>query len=275
MVAGDLGAGRLYLSTVPLDPSASDLARSGEVFVPMLYRMALAGRAARPASYVIGSPGAAAFPLPADIGEEAIRLVGEASEFVPAQRRLGEELVVSFGEAPREAGFYRLVDGGDSTLSHVAFNYDRRESPQGFLPASEMESLGFVVYDGQPPGRRGRGRLGRGRGCSVVALARRARPRGAARRGPRAALLAPRHTGRCGFRQNVPTDREARRRRGARLSRHWRRRRKPSVCTLTSAGTLAPWPTGPFSSALPSPIATAPKTVRSSTCSFLRQVASD
>ena len=152
VVAGDLGAGRVYLAAVPLDPSASDLSRSGEVFVPMLYRMALAGRAARPASYVVGSSEAAVFPLPPSIGEAALRLVGEASEFVPAQRRLGDELAVSFAAAPREAGFYRLVDEADSTLAHVAFNYDRRESPQDFLDPADLEALGFDVYDGSRPG---------------------------------------------------------------------------------------------------------------------------
>ena len=155
MLAGDIGSGRVYLATVPLDPELSGLVASGEVFVPMVYRMALAGRAARPAAYTIGSTAAATFPLPAEIGEAAVRLVGEGAEYVPAQRRLGNELVVTFGEAPDRPGFYRLVDGADSTLAHVAFNADRRESPQDFLSADDIADAGYVVYDGTRRGTLG------------------------------------------------------------------------------------------------------------------------
>lgn len=152
VVAGDLGAGRVYLSAVPLDPEWSELTRSGEIFVPMLYRMALAGRSSRPSSYVIGGQQTASYPLPQAVGEAALRLVGETAEFVPAQRRIGDEVVLSFSDAPREAGFYRLVDDQDSTVAHLAFNYDRRESPQEFYSADDVERAGATALVGSRPG---------------------------------------------------------------------------------------------------------------------------
>ena len=152
VVGGDLGAGRLYLSAVPLDGDISDLTRSGEGFVPMLYRMALAGRSARPASHVVGDARAVSFPLPDEVGEGALRLLGANTEFVPAQRRIGDELVLSFGESPRDAGFYRLVDDADSVIAHLAFNYDRAESPQRFTDPAVLADAGIAVYAGDRQG---------------------------------------------------------------------------------------------------------------------------
>ena len=152
VVGGDLGAGRLYLSAVPLDDGVSDLTRSGEVFVPMLYRMALAGRSARPASHVVGDARAVSFPLPETIGEGALRLLGSGGEFVPAQRRIGDELVLSFGESPRDAGFYTLLDEADSAIAHLAFNYDRTESPQRFTDPDALAGAGIAVFDGDRQG---------------------------------------------------------------------------------------------------------------------------
>ena len=140
--------GVAYLSAAPLDPAASDFARSGEVFVPMLYRMAFSGGAARPIAQTIGAGGVVEVPLPVDLGEAALRMRSRAASFVPAQRRVGRTAALSFGQAPEQPGHYDVVDAADSTLGVVAFNYDRRESPMRFLDRGDLAEAGFAVYDG-------------------------------------------------------------------------------------------------------------------------------
>ena len=146
------GAGRVYLAAAPLNPASGDLVRSGEVFVPMLYRMAISGDASRPIAYTVGRNAVASFAVPADAGEAAFRLRGPGGESIPVQRRFGNRVLLSFGAAPGEAGFYRLTDARDSTLAHLAFNFDRRESPQEFLGADALAATGLRAFDGNATG---------------------------------------------------------------------------------------------------------------------------
>ena len=57
-----------------------------------------------------------------------------------------------FGESPNEAGFYRLQTSTDSVIAHIAFNYDRTESPQEYFSASELADTGRPVLDGNEAG---------------------------------------------------------------------------------------------------------------------------
>ncbi|HMX41558.1 MAG TPA: hypothetical protein PKD78_14575, partial [Saprospiraceae bacterium] len=74
------GEGALYLSAAPLDERASDLVRNGEIFVPMLFKMALAGTKGRQLAYTIGR----------DEVLEAKHRVAASGEMVYKLRRVGE-----------------------------------------------------------------------------------------------------------------------------------------------------------------------------------------
>ncbi len=147
VVAKTSGRGIAYLSASGLDADASDLASSAEVFVPMLYRMALAGGSAPPLAYTIGQVGAIEVSAPG-FGEGALTLRSGPERFVPAQRLLGNVATVSFGQAPTRAGHFTLDTPSDSTLAVVAFNYSRAESPMAFYSESELAAAGLTVYDG-------------------------------------------------------------------------------------------------------------------------------
>ncbi len=153
VVGSALDDGIVYLAAAPLDPAASDLVRNGEIFVPMVYRMAFSGASARPSAYTLGSSQLATLVLPSTLGEAAVRLLGRNERSsIPVQRRLGDRLILSFDETPTEDGFYRVVGSDDSTFAHLAFNYDRRESPQEFLADADLEATGFPVFDGNVSG---------------------------------------------------------------------------------------------------------------------------
>jgi len=48
------GAGHLYVCAAPLNEEVSNLVRSGEVFIPMLYKMAIASAKNTSIAYTIG-----------------------------------------------------------------------------------------------------------------------------------------------------------------------------------------------------------------------------
>ncbi len=138
------GEGALYLSAAPLNEQVNDLVSNGEIFVPMLFKMAIAGTKGRQIAYTIGkdevleskhqisAAGETIYRLrrlsdntgaPAGNGQPS-----SGDEFIPEQRILGSKVLLTPGTQVRDAGWYRLHLQGDSTLAEYAYNYDRKES---------------------------------------------------------------------------------------------------------------------------------------------------
>ncbi len=137
------GEGALYLSAAPLNEQVNDLVRNGEIFVPMLFKMAIAGTKSRQIAYTIGKDEVLeAKHQVAASGETIYKLRKQAeietgannqqpttnNEFIPEQRIFGSKVLLTPGTQVRDAGWYRLHLQGDSTLAEYGFNYDRKES---------------------------------------------------------------------------------------------------------------------------------------------------
>ncbi len=154
------GEGALYCSAAPLDEKVSDLVRNGEIFVPMLFKMAIAGTKGSQVAYTIGKDEVLeAKHQVAASGEITYKLrkiadrVGETSatarptttaaegqEFIPEQRILGAKVLLTPGMQVRDAGWYRLGLRPDSTLAEYAFNFDRKESDLRYRSEEELRS---------------------------------------------------------------------------------------------------------------------------------------
>ncbi|MBK9337713.1 MAG: BatA domain-containing protein [Lewinellaceae bacterium] len=153
------GEGALYLSAAPLDEKVSDLVRNGEIFVPLLFKTAIAGSRGRQIGYTIGKDEILEANHTVSASSEMVykmrsRLDGisqpapgasdtdepapAASEFIPEQRILGSKVLLTPGTQVRDAGWYDLVLKGDSTLALFAFNYDRRESDLRYRTETDL-----------------------------------------------------------------------------------------------------------------------------------------
>lgn len=169
------GAGALYLYAAPLDDKISDLVRNGEIFVPMLFKMAIAGAKSLQIAYSIGKDevleakhvlkagGESIYKLKLaadDAASTAVEGVPAGQEFIPEQRVLGSKVLLTPGKSIQAAGWYTLAMQSDSTLATYSFNFDRRESdlrcqtqfsdlPKQFhvLDAQEEANFGQVVGD--------------------------------------------------------------------------------------------------------------------------------
>lgn len=132
-----LGEGALYCCAAPLSEQTNDLVRNGEIFVPMLFKMAIAGAKGRQIAFTIGkdevlearhqvsSSGETIYKLRKDAADAA---APNAEEFIPEQRIFGSKVLLTPGTQVGDAGWYRLGLQGDSTLAVFAFNFDRKES---------------------------------------------------------------------------------------------------------------------------------------------------
>ena len=133
------GQGILYLCAAPLNTDVNNLANSGEIFIPMLYKMAISSARKRPISYTIGRDETIESDNLVKGGESVYKMRGEAKddkvteEFIPQQRIVASKVFFGLQNQIFDAGYYNLFLNPDSTLAKFAFNYDRRESDLSYL----------------------------------------------------------------------------------------------------------------------------------------------
>ncbi len=132
------GQGVLYLCTAPLNEEYSNLPRSGEIFIPMLYKMAISSARNRPIAYTIGQDNTIETDNVVRGGESVYKLKGETEEFIPQQRIVTSKVYLGVQNQVPTAGYYDLFLTPDSILAKYAFNYDRRESNLAYIPANQL-----------------------------------------------------------------------------------------------------------------------------------------
>jgi hypothetical protein len=141
IVKYQIGQGHLYLSTVPLNEEINNLVRNGEIFIPMLYKMAISSGFQKPIAYTIGRDQLIVANHQPNSGEIVYKLKGNDEEFIPEQRIVGSKVYLSVGEQVREAGYYQLFLNSDEVLDQYAFNYDRKESDLAYYNTEDLEAL--------------------------------------------------------------------------------------------------------------------------------------
>lgn len=120
------GKGAFTVATAPLDREVSDFSQQPEVFVPLLYKMAIYTSDFSPISYTIGIDQLISIESINTTISKDLRISG-AAEFIPGISALGSRFLLDMQDQVKEAGFYQVYHE-DRILSSLAFNYDRKES---------------------------------------------------------------------------------------------------------------------------------------------------
>lgn len=136
----EVGQGNLYVCAAPLNEEYSNLAQSGEIFIPMLYKMAISSNRARQIAYTIGRDEVIEADHFVNSTDMVYKLRGESGEFIPEQRIIGSKAFLGIGNQVLEAGFYDLFLTQDTILAEYAFNFDRKESALDYIPADELDN---------------------------------------------------------------------------------------------------------------------------------------
>lgn len=134
--------GTVYLSAVPLGTDFSDLVQNGEIFVPMLFRMAMATGKERKIAYTIGKDQnmEADNRNPLTGNELVYKLSGRGGEFIPQQKVIGSRIILGVQQQIPEAGIYALFLNPEQVVEKFAFNYDRKESELAFFNKEELKA---------------------------------------------------------------------------------------------------------------------------------------
>ncbi len=134
-----VGNGILLVCNAPLNDDISDLSRNAEIFIPLLYKSAIATSNSVPGAYIIGRDELIEVDASALEADRVFTLKG-ATEFIPGMTSLGSKVVLSPGEQVQEAGFYKLF-GGERELGSYAFNNDRAESHLDCYSPQELAAM--------------------------------------------------------------------------------------------------------------------------------------
>jgi hypothetical protein len=129
--------GLLYLCSSSLSESVNNLVLNAEIFVPMLYKMAISGVSQKKMAHTISNKSIIETKNVGVGGDNVYSIKGE-NEFIPGQKSLGNKVLLDVGDQVKKAGFYNIMNG-DKLVESIAFNYDRLESDMKLLSIDEME----------------------------------------------------------------------------------------------------------------------------------------
>ena len=139
-----VGEGELFICVSPLDIEFNSLANNAEIFVPLIYKIALASNSSQKLSYTIGIDNFAEVKNQAS-SDEIIYTISGPDEFIPGQTNRGAKTIINFNNMIDQSGHYELKLDEEKQLG-FAFNYDRTESDLAFLNASELsQNLGSSI----------------------------------------------------------------------------------------------------------------------------------
>lgn len=127
-----LGAGFVYVCLSPLNSEYSNfMTENAEVFVPMIYKMALSARQTQPLAYTIGDNTLVQVDLTNDLTDHQLRLKNEQTELIPPQFNRRNATYIQIGDQLTKQSYYQLMHA-DTILRPLAFNFSRQESIMNF-----------------------------------------------------------------------------------------------------------------------------------------------
>lgn len=135
-----VGDGKVYLCATSLNTKQTNLPTHG-IFLPMVYKIALAGGKTNKLAYTIGNNDIIEVDnsINDPSNEEVYKLKGKNEEFIPGQKKLGAKLLLDIGNQLEQAGIYQLYKANEQVLSYLGFNFNRKESVLSYFPKAELE----------------------------------------------------------------------------------------------------------------------------------------
>jgi len=134
--------GHLYVCASPLSDVFSNLTQNAEIFLPMLYKMAISSGRGQKIAYTIGEDEVISADVPALGSETVYQMKGPGIQFIPSQRMTGSRLFLTVTNEIPAAGIYRLIkDTQGPPLAEFAFNFNRKESDLAYFTTSELKEL--------------------------------------------------------------------------------------------------------------------------------------
>jgi len=137
MDASKMGDGNYYFCMSPLNTEKNDLVKNAEIFVPMLYKMAMSSNISEQLAFTIGQDQILNINRQVEKSEIPYYIKG-SKEFIPSFRNVGNVVQLNLQDQVDKDGIYSVMHG-EKLQKLIAFNYDRRESDAATLDREEVE----------------------------------------------------------------------------------------------------------------------------------------
>ena len=118
--------GQIYLSSAPLDEQLNGLVTNAEIFIPLLYKVAISSTSGQNLYYTIDEEEILDIKNLTNLSQSNYTVTGP-SEFIPSVIINQGRSVIDVRDQIKERGIYNLTLE-DQTIHKMAFNYDRIES---------------------------------------------------------------------------------------------------------------------------------------------------
>lgn len=130
------GKGAFAVVTAPLDPSISELSGQPEVFIPLLYKMAIYTSDTRQIAYTIGKENLVSLDKSGLVADKEMSITGPAT-FIPGISMMGSKVLLDVQGQINESGFYQVKQNGE-LIASLAYNYDRKESDLAITHSDQL-----------------------------------------------------------------------------------------------------------------------------------------
>lgn len=141
LVSYPVESGKVILSAVAMNDDYGNAHRHALFFVP-LHNIGIMNAVQQKLYNIIGVDQMQRVMLPSDGSDEAVVLRARkgGEEFIPEQRRLGNETALYFHNQAHSSDWYDIVRGGQ-VLGTLAFNLNRRESDLACYDEKELNKM--------------------------------------------------------------------------------------------------------------------------------------
>ncbi|OJJ23493.1 hypothetical protein BKI52_03785 [marine bacterium AO1-C] len=152
----NVGQGKVYLCAAPLNNEFSSFAKHA-IFVPVMYKIASASKTTGDRLGYTFQEKTLRLKIENPAKNQVYKLVKDKLEIVPAQRIVGDELLIEMPAQALEAGYYKLMlDNKQVRL--IAFNYGKSESNMSFYSMDELKNTfskkkNVQIYDFSKQGK--------------------------------------------------------------------------------------------------------------------------
>jgi len=132
--------GQVYLSSAPLDEQLNGLVTNAEIFIPLLYKVAISSTSGQNLYYTIDKDEIIDIKNLTNLSQSNYTVSGP-SEFIPSVIVNQGRSVIDIRDQIKERGIYDLTLE-DQTVHKMAFNYDRIESDVSY---GDMDAIAAKI----------------------------------------------------------------------------------------------------------------------------------
>ena len=132
-----VGDGQLFICAAPLDTESNNLVMNAEIFVPMVYKMAISTSRQKVLSYTISNNVVIETDNKRKMGDYVYKVKNEKEEYIPGQIPNGNKINLDLDDQIKTAKYYDL-ELDNNAVGQVAFNYDRKESDMTMFTESDL-----------------------------------------------------------------------------------------------------------------------------------------